>query len=365
MGNVYIPFKAILEDVGAEVVVPPKCSKRTYEIGIEMSPEHMCLPFKINMGNYIESIEQGAKAFFMIASVSGKCRLGTYYDLQDKILKDYGYDILMIPMKPLNSPKEIKDFLEKVEYVSGNKNKLKLLIALIKGLHILFKIDKLDQQANSLRPKEIKKGITNTIYKQMEEEILQSKGSKETLRIIKKTKKRLEKIEIDENKEVIKIAIVGEIYTILEQYSNLFTEKKLGEMGVEVHKLMTTSEFIKKHLEFLPFIKSQDKKIKRFARPYFDYNIGGHGLETVGTTLLYHKKKFDGIIHIFPFGCMPEIVAKGILEEIERDKKIPILTLIFDEMTGEAGYITRMEAFIDLIKSRKVGLENDERLSWG
>ena len=33
--------------------------------------------------------------------------------------------------------------------------------------------------------------------------------------------------------------------------------------------------------------------------------------------------------------------------------EIPILTLIMDEQTGKAGYITRLEAFTDLMRRRK------------
>ncbi|NYC93625.1 putative nucleotide-binding protein (sugar kinase/HSP70/actin superfamily) [Clostridium acetobutylicum] len=62
---------------------------------------------------------------------------------------------------------------------------------------------------------------------------------------------------------------------------------------------------------------------------------------------------FDGAIQLFPMGCMPEIVSKSILPTISRDKDFPILSLIIDEMTGDAGYMTRIEAFIDLLERRK------------
>jgi len=60
LGNVYIAGKAFLEELGHEVITPPVCSKRTMELGSKYSPEMMCLPFKIFIGNYIESIEKGA-----------------------------------------------------------------------------------------------------------------------------------------------------------------------------------------------------------------------------------------------------------------------------------------------------------------
>jgi len=38
---------------------------------------------------------------------------------------------------------------------------------------------------------------------------------------------------------------------------------------------------------------------------------------------------------------------------VQKKYGIPIITLIIDEMTGEAGYMTRLEAFVDMIKMRR------------
>ena len=80
--------------------------------------------------------------------------------------------------------------------------------------------------------------------------------------------------------------------------------------------------------------------------------IGGHAQETVGNSVLYAKKGYDGIIQVYPLTCMPEIVAESILPSVERDFEVPVLTLILDEMTGEEGFVTRLEAFADLIEQR-------------
>ena len=50
---------------------------------------------------------------------------------------------------------------------------------------------------------------------------------------------------------------------------------------------------------------------------------------------------------------MPEIVAKSILKTVSKELDFPIMTLVVDEMTGEAGYTTRLEAFVDLIAKRR------------
>jgi predicted nucleotide-binding protein (sugar kinase/HSP70/actin superfamily) len=50
---------------------------------------------------------------------------------------------------------------------------------------------------------------------------------------------------------------------------------------------------------------------------------------------------------------MPEIMSQNIFPTMREDHEIPILTLIMDEQTGKAGYITRLEAFVDLMRRRK------------
>lgn len=93
--------------------------------------------------------------------------------------------------------------------------------------------------------------------------------------------------------------------------------------------------------------------MERAAKPYIPLCVGGHGRECVGHTLLYSRKGYDGIIQILPFGCMPEIVVESVLPTIRKDTGIPIMTLVVDELTGETGYNTRLEAFVDMILRKK------------
>ena len=85
--------------------------------------------------------------------------------------------------------------------------------------------------------------------------------------------------------------------------------------------------------------------------------IGGECIETIGDTVFAARNGIDGIIHIMPFSCMPEIVAQNILPKVSKQEDIPVLELVLDEQTGKAGNITRIEAFIDLVKRRKLKIE--------
>jgi len=100
-------------------------------------------------------------------------------------------------------------------------------------------------------------------------------------------------------------------------------------------------------------IKLNSLDIRKASKEYLPLYIGGHARECVGEAVLASNGDFDGAIQIFPMGCMPEIVAKSILPSISQDKDFPIMTLVVDEMTGEAGYVTRIEAFLDLLERRR------------
>ena len=49
----------------------------------------------------------------------------------------------------------------------------------------------------------------------------------------------------------------------------------------------------------------------------------------------------------------PEIMSQNIFPAMRENCDIPILPLIMDEQTGKAGYLTRLEAFVDLMRRRK------------
>jgi predicted nucleotide-binding protein (sugar kinase/HSP70/actin superfamily) len=96
-----------------------------------------------------------------------------------------------------------------------------------------------------------------------------------------------------------------------------------------------------------------EKDVKRAARPFLSELVGGHGVNSIGQTVLYAQQGFDGVIQLAPFACIPEIVAKSILPRVSRELNIPVLTLFLDEQTGEGGIRTRVEAFVDLLIQRR------------
>ena len=76
MGNYYIPISYLIKKITKQqVIIPPKITKKTIELGTTYSPDYVCVPFKYNLGNFIESLNKGANVIFQ---AGGGCRYGYY-----------------------------------------------------------------------------------------------------------------------------------------------------------------------------------------------------------------------------------------------------------------------------------------------
>ena len=64
MGTISIAWAAGLRKVGVEPFIPPYTSKKTLSFGTKNSPEAICLPYKLILGNFIEAIEGGANGYY-------------------------------------------------------------------------------------------------------------------------------------------------------------------------------------------------------------------------------------------------------------------------------------------------------------
>jgi predicted nucleotide-binding protein (sugar kinase/HSP70/actin superfamily) len=350
MGNTYISVKALLDDIGVECVIPPFNIKKTLEIGTKYAPEMACLPLKINIGNYMEAYEQGADTI-LITGGRGPCRFGYYCEMSKEILADTDFNMDVIT---LDGPSgNIKEFINRIKKLTGGFNIYKIIKVVKNTTIVSKKVDEIEAMTHKIRPRELKKGSTDYIYKTFQNKVKSVNGSNEILKLLEETKKQLSEVETDQDFVPLKVGIVGEIYTTIDSFTNFHIESILGNMGIEVDRSITVSEWIIEHMlkNILPVKKNLD--YMEAAEPYLGKMIGGHAQETRGNTVLYAKKGYDGVVQIYPLTCMPEIVAQSILPAVERDFEMPVLTLIIDEMTGEAGYMTRIEAFVDLLIKRK------------
>jgi predicted nucleotide-binding protein (sugar kinase/HSP70/actin superfamily) len=130
-------------------------------------------------------------------------------------------------------------------------------------------------------------------------------------------------------------------------------EKLLGKMGIETERSQYLSEWIDYNMVPKMFREKKMEEIIKKGQEFIEIEIGGHAVESVGFIKDFKDRGFDGIIHLMPFGCLPELVTQSIVPEMSAKLGIPVLTIAIDEQTGMANNLTRIEAFADLIRSKK------------
>ena len=351
MGNVYISIKALLDTLGVDYYIPPSGNRDTMQRGIENAPEFMCLPFKKVLGDFIDGLEHGADTI-LFGESCGQCRMNYYGDLQQEILRDMGYKFNYIHLNL--SSLTYSEIMTKLNPLFEGKNKAFVLSAVTDAVRTIFEADGLYRKSRAVRCRESKKGTVDRIMLQFEENARKAHGFREIHAAIRSTGKSLGKTLINKTLDPVKIGLVGEIFMLSDMFSNLDIEKKLGDMGAFVENTMSVSEWMRKHFigAMLP-LKPVDKAVAAAQNYMHTNDIGGHGIYTIGNAELMSKSGYDGIIQIYPFTCMPEIIAQSALGEVSSKNGIPIMTLILDEMTSETGYITRLEAFVDMLQMKK------------
>ena len=349
MGNSYVAFKQLVEDIGHEPVVPPMPSSRTMTLGTTYSPEFACIPFKILMGTYLEAIEKGTE-LIVSSGGNGPCRAGYYGVLHQKIINDLGFDTKVLIFDGFNQGR--KNFISKLYWLlSSGKTSLWSFYRIAQVIfEKLVALDEIEILSYRVRPYEIEKGRTSREYKKCLD-IMDQARTKGRIREAKEACfEILHGIPQDKSRKPLKIGIVGEIYVLIEPFANLDIQATLGEMGVYSQRGTHLSTWWKENTGDT----NHEAQVIKAADPYLRQLIGGHGIFSVGETVLFAQHGFDGVIQLAPFTCIPEIVAKGILPRVSRDKDIPVLTAFLDEQTGKAGLQTRLEAFVDLLGQRRL-----------
>ena len=339
-GNYTIAFKTLFEQLGLEVIPPEKTNSQTIAEGAKIAPEMYCFPMKVTLGNYLPALKKGANTIFMVQNVGGSCRQRYYGVIQEKVLKEAGHDINFLDFRA--APKDIYSAIKKISNAS--------FLQIVKAARFFFKklrlIEKIEKMAQYYRPREIEKGMTDKILTESFSKLEELKKEKDFPKLKREILEKLSEIKIEKNKDMPKVALVGEIYTVCDPTINFEVESKLGREGIEVHREMDITYHLKKLI--FPW---KDWIIQRKINPYLKSTVGGHGRDAIYEMLHYIKEDFDGIIHLLPMSCMPEITVRPILEKIHQESGIPFLSLSLDEQTAEAGIDTRLEAFIDVVRN--------------
>lgn len=357
LGSLSLVLSLFFSYLGVPFLSPSANSQDALQKGSELSPEEMCVPFKIMAGNLVDAYERGADAALMVATC-GPCRLGEYGQLLKEVLDQNGYHMEWIL---LDSPSDIgkTEFVRRFRTLTDERS-----IGAARTAAGLTLCIRMIRMLDALRRKAAKKaGYLEEPYEavrllhETHDAVRKCASFAESFGVMKEAADRLKNLTVRKDAHPIKILVAGEIYTSIEEEGNRHLEEKLMKLGCSVERHIDLTWWIGHSILHAAVPQQIHDRIGKYQCA--PCNIGGYGRETIRR--IARGNRYDGIIKIMPSGCMPEIVTKAYFEAENGKRDRRILHLVFDEMSGEAGYDTRIEAFIDMLERRRYVLVGDRR----
>ncbi len=358
MGWSKVAFKSLVYDIpGVEVVMPPRINKnrkkKLVDEGRLHSPEFVCFPFKVTLGEMIDLYEnQGVKNFAMAVD-KGPCRFGFYGPVQKRIMHDLGMNdvnFFYIQQDDLRTF-EWLDMYSELEKMTGKKiSNQKALENVGLFLTKAYYVEKITRIEGLVRCREKEGGeTTRTVHKLMNN--LDEENNLLKLQLFDKIiAKDFYKIRIDREREPLRVAYTGEIHVFLEQDVNHYLMRELGELGVEVYKSFDVYDWVMHKFD----TNKRRKELEKKANKYIPRDIGGEAVWNMGDYLHAQEEGYNGFVHLYPFACMPEVSFKSILDaNTENEFYLPHIHFSLDEQSGFEGMRTRIEAFTDLMKENR------------
>jgi len=349
LGNVYTYLEPYMLSLGADVIVPPLTSKRTLDIGVRYCPEMICAPCKLIFGNYVEALERGADTLVMLGGW-GFCRLGYAIRGQQEKLRELGFQFEAVTFNLLDAQ---ADLVRVTQFVT-KKSVLRALGAVRLLIDAMRSVDSIERKALATRPRERHKGDTDRVLEEALLRVRECRTNEDLQRIRETFLPRFDLVPQDEPEDILRVALVGDPFTILDTFFNMDIERKLGALGVEANRWFWLGDAVDLTFPVKHWLGLSTASVAhRAASRYLRGDIGGFAYSTVGQTVLLSQTGYDGLIHMAAFNCTPESVAENILLAHEAHSPVPILYLSFDEHTSSTGLFTRLEAFTDLLRRRR------------
>ena len=343
MGDYNVPAYFLLKNVlNVDIVLPPKITSKTISIGSKYSPEFVCTPFKYTLGTMIEAIENGADTLIQFG---GGCRYGYYAELQGQIIKDLGYDVRVFNFI-VEGKVDFKRIYRILKDINPKLKLCRLLYYVFVTLNMVKYMDHVDEYIRNNIGFEVNEGSFENLKYVMLSDFSKVKSYYSLRKIYKKYIKEFSNIEVRKSEKTIKVGIIGELYTIMEPFSNYFLEKQLAKNHIEIKRFTNVKYLLLEK-------KYKIKKYLKDSKKYIMYELGADGADNVARAKYLCENDFDGIIHIKSSFCTPEIGAMPIINKVCNDYNVPIIFFSFDAMTSEEGIRTRLEAFYDMLEMRK------------
>jgi len=311
----YPMWRTFFEELGVETVLSTPTTKAMVNSGCSRMVAETCLPVKVFCGHALSLVDKCDYMFIPAIRSMGKraYNCSKFLGLPDMMKA-------VIPECPLILDMDI-------DVTNGKRTLYQNIYSL--GRHFTWNPAKVKKAAEkawechlAYYQQMFSQGLTPT---QAIDEIFSEKG-----------------VGVDQETAnsslTLTVAVVGHPYLIYDDYINHRLIHRLQTMGARV----LTPEMVDEEVLDVAMTKL-------VGNPRWTYEV-----DVIGAGGYYLEAKVDGVIGVIAFGCGPDSVMMDMVyRKAKRLKAIPFMCLTLDEHTADAGLVTRLEAFLDMVKRRR------------
>lgn len=329
------------QGLGQEYILQPQMTRRTMELGAKLAPDMVCTPFKTTLGSMIEALEAGADTLIMSF---GLCRLGYYGELAEQILREQGYEFDYVNLAEYTTGK-YRDYFKALRRVCPKLNAVRAGKVGLDALKMVEYIDEIEDLYHQNCGFALDHKACRAAYLRFFADMKRAKSRQDIDAGYQKAREALETLPLNKPAHPLRVALIGEYFTVMDEFSNLDLEETIADMGVELHRWMNLSH---RNLHY-----PGEKNLNASIRDLCTYEMGPTSTANIWYARTCAEAGYDGIIHVKSAGCTPEIDIMPVLQRVGQQYKVPTLYLTYDSQTATAGLQTRLEAFYDMIDMRR------------
>lgn len=310
--NNYPFYYGFFKALGIEIILSDKTTTKIINLGTKYVVSETCLPIKVYVGHVVNLLDKGCDVIFIPSIQSTDYKINNCSKIRGlpEIIRNVINRPFTMIEPTLDKTENINfyDFWTETAKAFGITDKNQIKSAINSGWGVYNNFIEMT-----------KSGVS---YCEALENAINGKFEKKTVDLVKP----------------LSIAIMAHGYNLFDERISLNLIKKLEKMDVKVYtSLSVTREESLKAIENLGEIQ-----------------YWANELELTGTAAHYLlNNKVDGIIALSAFGCGPDSLMVDEISYHCKERNMPLIHLTIDEHTGEAGFITRIEAFIDMLMRKK------------
>ena len=318
----YYPFwKKLLEELEVEIVLSPPTNKKIVEEGVTHGFGELCIPVKLYYGHVLKLIREHPELDYLfvpryVAEVKEAYFCPKFLSLPD-IIK-----ILPGIPKILNFEVNVKEFPIATSAIELGKE-----------------LGRTQNQAlNAYRE-------AQKYFDEYHKFLRSGAPVNHTLRLVERN--RPFTLPKRKQKGDLRFLLLGHTYNIFDTFINIEFQKKLRDQGVEVLTIENLPESIFKKPVII------NKRLRNYWRHEEEI------MQSIRYFLTKGRKEIEGVIFLISFACGPDSLISELIMRDMKVVRLPFLQITMDEHSGEAGLLTRVESFVEMVRRKKKKLQMD------